>query len=201
MKFFIAILSLVFGIQILFAQTANNAVKKGNDAYKKGDYKTAQENYLQALTADPKNNAARFNLGNAQQKQNNADAAEKQYDEIITNAVDSSLMSSAYYNKGLSLIAQKKLIDAIDAFKKSLLLSPGDNDTRENLQKAMNELRLLQQKQNPQPQKQNKQPKKNDSKLNQQKAEQYLQQLRDQEKKLQKALQKKSTNNQPEEDW
>ena len=201
MKFFIAILSLVFGIQILFAQTANNAVKKGNDAYKKGDYKTAQENYLQALTADPKNNAARFNLGNAQQKQNNADAAEKQYDEIITNAVDSSLMSSAYYNKGLSLIAQKKLIDAIDAFKKSLLLSPGDNDTRENLQKAMNELRLLQQKQNPQPQKQNKQPKQNDSKLNQQKAEQYLQQLRDQEKKLQKALQKKSTNNQPEEDW
>lgn len=187
--------------QISFSQNNNNIIKKGNDAYKKGDYKTAQENYLQALSTDPKNYTARFNLGNAQQKQNNAMASEKQYDEIIATGKDSSLISNAYYNKGLSLIAQRKLVEAIDAFKKSLLLSPLDNDTRENLQKAMNELKQQQQKQNPQPQNQNKTPKPSDSKLNKQKAEQYLQQLRDEEKRLQKELQKKSNSNQPDQDW
>ncbi len=190
---------MIFSAGFLQAQQANNAVKKGNDAYKKGDYKTAQENYADALHIEPGNEAARFNMGNALQKQNSTADAEKEYDEIISKTNDASLKGKAYYNKGLSLIARQQLIEAIDAFKQSLMLSPADNDTRENLQKALNELQQ-QQKQN-QPQQKNNQPQQNKSKLTQQKAEQYLQQLREEEKRLQKELQKKPDDEQTDMDW
>lgn len=200
MKFLIFILPIFFITNILYGQSVNNAIKKGNDAYKKGDYKAAQENYQEALKREPGNEAAHFNLGNARKRLKSAVDAEKQYDEIIETTTDASLKAKAYYNKGLSLIEQQKIKEAIDAFKQSLILSPTDNDARENLQKAMNaQQKQNQQKQSPQP-KQNKQPQ-NKNKLTAQKAEQYLQQLRDQEKRLQSELQKKAVNEQPDIDW
>lgn len=186
---------------VLSAQNYNSVIIKGNDAYKKGDYKTAQLNYQQVLKTNPSNLPAMFNLGNTLQRQKNAGDASKQYDAVIAASTDSSIKSKAYYNKGLSLIAQQKLTEAIESFKQSLLLSPTDNDTRENLQKAMNDLRQQQQKQSSQQQPQNKKQQPKENKLTQQKAEQYLQQLSDEEKRLQKELQVKQQSTEQQQDW
>ena len=67
----------------LFAQTSNRLVMQGNDAYRKGDFNKAVEAYKNALREDPSNNAARFNLANALQRQKEIKESQKLYDEVI----------------------------------------------------------------------------------------------------------------------
>ena len=109
MKYFFTITFGVFFTLSLVAQQGNNLVKKGNDEYKKGDLKAATETYRKALTKNKDNKAAQFNLGNALEKQNQAADAEKQYNELLNSNADNDLKSKASYNKGLSLIQQKKM--------------------------------------------------------------------------------------------
>ena len=214
----------MISIATLSAQQVNRTIKSGNDAYKKGDFSTAVKDYKKAVEKNPKNNVAHFNLGNALEKSKNVDDANKQYDEIINNNADADLSSKAFYNKGVTLANAKKLPEAINAFKQTLRLSPEDKDARENLQKALNELKQQQQKQNNQNKDQNKdqnkkdqQDKKDQNKQQQQKQqqdqqkqqadkqrmEQLLNSLRDQEKDLQKQVQKQKLPplKQPDKDW
>lgn len=188
--------------QALHAQDVSSIIKQANDAYKKGDYKNAVELYKNALKKNAGDVTAKFNLGNALQKQNDAAGAEKYYTEV-TDVNDISLKAKALYNKGLSLVQQQKLQDAIENFKQSLTLAPTDNQTRENLQKAINELKQKQQstpppnaKNQPKPQ-QNKNTKQPDKEM----IEQKFNELKDKEKQLQKSLQKKTNTAQPEKDW
>lgn len=196
------------------AQPGNGLVKKGNDEYKKGNLKSATDSYRKALVKDKNNKAAQFNLGNALEKQSQAADAEKEYNELLNSNADNDLKSKASYNKGLSLIQQKKMQEAADAFKQSLKVNPEDNDARENLQKVLNEIKKQQQQQNQQQQKkeqkkqqedqkqQQQQQPQNKTKLSAQKAEQLLNQLRDKEKQLQNQLQKQKPNTQQQEkDW
>lgn len=187
-----------------FAQTADNIVQEGNKAYQKAEYKNAEELYKEALSRDGNNLAAKFNLGNALLKQNNIIDAAKYYAEVSEDATEAGFKAKALYNKGLTMVKYQKLPEAIEAFKQSLLLAPDDNDTRENLQKAMEELRKQQQQQpQQQPKEQKKpQPQKQQNKMpNKDVMEQKFDELRDKEKQLQKLLQRKSNTEQPEKDW
>jgi tetratricopeptide (TPR) repeat protein len=179
----------------IFAQSANRAIKSGNDAYKNGDFSAAVKNYEKAIEKNPKNNIAHFNLGNALEKSKNIEEANKQYDEIINNDTDPDMRSKAFYNKGVTLANAKKLPEAIGEFKQTLRLSPDDKDARENLQKALNELKQQQQKQQQQQQQKQQQDK--------QRMEQLLNALREQEKDLQKQVQKQRIPplKQPDKDW
>ncbi len=201
-----AFLLFIFPV-FTFAQQSNEAVQQGNEAYKKNDYTTAVKEYTKALQADQKNTTAHFNMGNALQKNSDAANAAKSYDEVINGAGDADLHSKAYYNKALAMLLQKNLPEAINAFKQSLRLAPADGDTRENLQKALNELRQQQQQQQNQNKNQQQQPppqqqKQKQPKMNKQMMEQKFNELRNQEKELQKQLQQQKTNTQQQEkDW
>jgi len=203
LKFLLTITILIYLSQPTTAQPVNNNIQKGNDAYHKGDFNKAIENYKDALRKDPGNNTARFNLANALQKQNETDESKKNYDEVIAKAEVSSLKSESQYNKALAYIKEKDLLNAISSFKESLKLDPADDEARENLQKALNDLRKQQQKQ-PQNQKQQQQNPQNDKKqptVNKEMMEQKFNELRNQEKQLQKKLQNKTGTGQPEKDW
>jgi len=194
----------VLCFQLLEAQEVNVIVKDGNDAYKKGDYKNAAEFYKKVLGKDAKNSTAKFNLANALQKQSNFTDAEKYYEEAA-DVNDAGFKAKALYNKGLSQVQQQKLTEAVEAFKQSLTLAPDDNDTRENLQRAINELKKKQQSQPQQQDKKDqpkpKQDKNNNKKPNKEMMEQKFNELRDKEKQLQKMLQKKINMEQPDKDW
>ncbi|CAN5147180.1 hypothetical protein BH11BAC6_BH11BAC6_06330 [soil metagenome] len=186
-----------------FAQKTDLVIKAGNDAYKKGDYKAAVQLYKDALSADGNNITAKFNLGNAFLKLNNSEQAAAYFSEVFNATADNDFKSKALYNKGLSMVKAQKLPDAIDAFKQSLLLAPDDNDTRENLQKAITELKKKQQsqpQQKPDPKKKPN-PKQQDKQFNKDLMEQKFEELRDKEKQLQKLLQRKNSTDQPEKDW
>ncbi len=205
-----------------FSQKENDAIRKGNDAYKKQQFDVASKDYAEALKENNNNPTANFNLGNTWFKAGKYDTAAQQYDALANNAHDKSLQAKSYYNKGVSLIKDKKLKEAIDAFKQSLKVDPSDEDSRQNLQKALKE---LQKKQPPPPQ--NKQDKKKQdekkppppkedkkkkdngeqpppqSKLNKKEAEQKLQALREEEKKLKQKMdqQKQPANRRTDKDW
>ncbi|QEC68781.1 tetratricopeptide repeat protein [Panacibacter ginsenosidivorans] len=204
-KYFTALLFMVLcNFQIVAAQKTNLIIKSGNEAYKKGDYKSAEKLYKEALTEDKNNLAAKFNLGNALLKQHNIAEAVQYFTQVSEAASDDAFKSKAFYNKGLTMVKAQQLPEAIDAFKQSLLLAPDDNDTRENLQKAIEELKKQQHSQPPPQQNQQKKPdpKKQQNKIpNKDVMEQKFDELSDKEKQLQKLLQKKSTTDQPEKDW
>lgn len=197
MKYLIFI-PLIFIAGIAKAQELNKIILQGNEAYQKADYKTATGAYEKALQMEPNNIPGKYNLANALYKQNQFENAAANYLSIIQNTTDHSTLSKTWYNLGNSFIKQKKIQDAINAYRQSLLLDPADNDTRENLQKAINEKQ--QQNKNNQS---NKKPdsKKSKNQINQALAEQYMQQLRDQEKQMQKQLEQKPPTGQKGKDW
>jgi Ca-activated chloride channel homolog len=198
MKYLFTILFISF-CQFALAQDPNATVNKGNDSYRKGDYKNAIELYKTALAADAKNKAATFNMGNAYSRLNNNVDAEKLFDDAAIST-DNNIKAKALYNKGVVQVAQQKLQDAIGSFKQSLLLDPTDEEARENLQKALIDLRKQQQSTPPPPANNKKQQQKNKP-LNKDLIEQKLNELRDKEKQLQKRLQQKTNRQQPEKDW
>ena len=202
MKTFLIIL-FAFIFCSLHAQDVNRTIKQGNDAYKKGDYKDAASLYRTALGKDSKNAAAKFNLGNALDKQSDPVYAEKYYDDVASSTTNASLKAKSVYNKGVAEAQQQKLPEAIESFKQALTLTPEDDEARENLQKAINDLKKQQQQQQPQPNKskQKQQPQQKNKMPNPQMMEQKFNELRDKEKQLQKMLQQKPNQSQPDKDW
>lgn len=183
---------------ILHAQKSGGLIYDGNQLYTGGNYGAAAEKYRAALKTDISNANALFNLGNALFKQKNFTEAEKYYAVLSKANAGDDLRSKAFYNLGSSLVSQAKLPEAAEAFKQSLLLNPKDEDTRENLQKVLNELKK---KQNSAPQQNPKNKNPQPPKTSKEILEQKFEELRNQEKQLQKQLQKKNNTSQPEKDW
>lgn len=219
----VGVLLISFG---LFAQKGNKEVYFGNKAYQKGDLKTAIVEYQKALEIAPTNQTAKINLAIAQSKLSKTDASIKNFDQALQSSTNSQKNAMINYDKGTTAAKAKQYQEAIDAFKKSLMVNPEDNEARENLQKAINELKQQQQKNNKdknnkQDQKDKKQQQKqkdkdqqpkdqpNQNKQNSQPqmskadAEKLLNALRSQEKETQKKLQQKAGGGIPQngKDW
>jgi Ca-activated chloride channel family protein len=194
------ILLLLFISAIAEAQDDQSLIIKGNELYKKQQFEKAAEEYKKAGEINAKNPKAQYNLGDALYKSKKIEAAEKSFDASAENTKDETAKSKALYNKGVTFSSRQKLPESIQAYKESLRLNSEDEEARQNLQKALNDLKKQQQNQQKQ-QKQDKQQnqnqpqqQKNNSKLNQKQVEQMLSALRKDEKKLQQDLQKKNSN-------
>ena len=92
-----------------------------------------------------------------------ADAGE-QFNKIAESANSKPMAAEAYHNLGNSYLEDKKLQESIDAYKKSLLNNPKDDQTRYNLAYAQEKLKQ-QQQQNKKSQ-QNKNDKDQQNKVN-----------------------------------
>lgn len=211
-----------------FAQSDKEIIKKANELYSKAEYEKAAAEYKKVTDKTPANAVAQYNLGNALYKNAKAkpEEAVKAYDNALSNAATPADKAKAYYNKGVVLQNNKKLPECIDAYKNALKIDPNDEDARQNLQKAIVQLKQQQkqqqqnkndkdkqqQKDNQQKKDQQKQPDKQDqddqpkpqpSKLSKQEAEEKLKALLQQEKNLQDRLRKvsQSTISKPEKDW
>ena len=214
------LLLLLFFWQPASAQSEKAIIKKGNDAYGKGEYEKAAAEYKKVTDKNPANATANYNLGNALYKNKKADEAVTAYENAAGNTTDKTDRSKAYYNKGVVLQNNNKLPECIEAYKNALKLNPQDDDARQNLQKA-----LLQQKKQQEQQKNNKQQKKPKEdekqkekekqnqdekqqpqpkpKISKKDAEEKLKALLQQEKNLQDKLHKVdvASPNKPEKDW
>jgi len=205
------------------AQNTKQLIKKGNEAYEKKDYDNAITQYQQATVKDPADPTAQYNLGNALYKNKKTDEAVQAYDEAASNASSKTDKSKSFYNKGVVLQNNKKLPECIEAYKNALKLNPQDEDARQNLQKALQQQKEQQKKENkdkkeeqkpkddkkqkekdkPKDDEKNEQAKPQPSKLTKQDAEEKLKALLQQEKNLQDKLRKvnTATSAKPEKDW
>ena len=191
MKQFIIIVLILLNGSLLFAQNANSYIHKGNELYNEQKYKDAETNYRKSVeksgTAAPVEGS--FNLGDALYKQKKyADAAQR-FTDISSSSANPSIAANAYHNLGNSLMETKKYQESIDAYKKSLLNNPKDDQTRYNLAYAQEMLKKQQQKdkQNKKDQNKNQQNKDQDKKDQQNKNDQDKknQQNKDQDKQNQ----------------
>lgn len=184
-----------------FTQSVNSWIEKGNDAYRAEHYDKAIAAYRKALTEDPLNDTALFNMGNALFKQKTFQAAADTFERAIGNTADQMLLSRLSYNRGVALTQLQALDESIAAYKQALRFNPADTLARENLQRALNEKRKQQSANQKDKQNQDK-PKPQSQKLSKQQVEQLLKSLEEQERKLHDLTKKKMpAPNQPEKDW
>ena len=206
---------------VSFSQNENSLIKKGNESYSKKEYDKAITDYKKVTEKNPANATAQFNLGNALYKNKKADEAIAAYENVLSNSNSKDDRSRTFYNKGVVLQNDKKLPECIEAYKNALKLNPDDEDARQNLQKALQQLKQQQKekenkepkkpkedkkqqdKQKPKEDQKDQQPKPQPSKLTKQDAEEKLKALLQQEKNLQEKLKKMSeaSPGRPEKDW
>jgi Ca-activated chloride channel homolog len=206
------------------AQNADALIRQGNRNFKKEDYDQSLTDYQKALKKSPGNPNASFNLGDALYRKNDYEKAASSYDDVLQSKANESTRQSAYYNKGVAMIRQKKLDESIDAWKNALRLNSADSNARENLVKALMEKKKQEQQQQQQDKKdqknknqdkkkddqkkdqnkpENKPPQQPQSRLTKQQVEQYLRSLTQREKDVQEKMNQNKTQSvsQPEKDW
>lgn len=186
-----------------FSQGEKGHIVKGNQLYKQKAFDQAANEYKKATEKNEKSAEAQFNLGNALYKSKKPFDAMQAFKGAYENSADKNVKSKAAYNQGVLLTRQQKLPECIEEYKGALRLNPGDVEARENLQKALNELKKQQQQQQNQNQNKNNnkdqdqdknedQQNENKSNLSKKRAEQMLNALRQEEKKIQQNLQNKN---------
>lgn len=178
----------------MYAQDDQQFLREGNTWYRQQQFEKAEAAYLKALELTPASNRVKYNLANTFVKLGKQEEALKAFTELATNAKEADIKASSWYNKGVVLTQQKKLEESIDAYKNALRLKPDNKEARENLQKALLELK----KKNPPKKEEKKDQKQQQKKLQQPKmsqkeAEQRLKLLEQKEKELNQRMQKEKT--------
>ena len=175
------------------AQDADSYIRSGNEFYQQQKFEQAVAEYVKALQLDPDHPVAKFNHANALYKAGLQVEASQKFTEMAGTTADRGMKAKAYYNKGVILSAQKNLEESIEAYKNALRQDPDDQQARENLQKALLELKKKSPpdpKQDQQKQNKDQQQKQNQSKLNQREADQRLRLLSQKEREVHERLQK-----------
>jgi tetratricopeptide (TPR) repeat protein len=188
MQKFILFISLLAPAIYCQAQNQQGFIKEGNEFFKKGQLDQAVASYNK-VTEEPFKYTALLNKGTALYKQKKFDEALKAYNQVsVSSNASTQLKSGAHYNTGVVYSNQNKIEESIEAYKKALRLNSQDNNARENLQKALSELKKSggggggEEK-----------PQQAQSKLNKSQAQQQLDRLEQKEKNTQSKVSNKKT--------
>ena len=128
MKKYIVLLFLSVLSMQAFAQVDRHDVRAGNRKFKKNDYKNAEIDYRKAVVKDSMSVAGQYNLANDLYRQQDYDGAGKALETIKPVATSADY----HYNAGDIALQKKDYAAAVEAFKQSLLVNPGDLDAKEN---------------------------------------------------------------------
>ena len=168
------------------AQTYKSETRKGNKAFmEKGNYDSAIKHYRHALAADTAYVPAMHNMAyvlHSDRRDSTKNAAKDtlalQYlDNLAKIAAGTEYEFSSYFNRGVICIDMRDWQGAVDAFKKCLILNPGDMKSLENYVFAKKHLEKNQQQQQQQQQEQQQQQQQQE----QQQQEQQEQEQQDQQ--------------------
>jgi len=174
----------------LGAQTAEEHLRTGNDFYKQQRFEEAEKEFAKAVELEPNNIIAINNLASVKHRLNKPAEAKKEFEKLFAEKNDNATRETAYYNTGAVLSKEKKLEESIEAYKNSLRLDPNDKEARENLQKALLELKKKQQPEKKENKKQQQKPQKQPQpKLNKKEVEKQLQLLQQKEKEVKQRMQ------------
>ena len=114
------------------AQADRHDVRSGNRRFSKEKYQEAEVDYRKACIKDSLSVAGNYNLASALYREGNYEEAAKTMARIKEVAPATEHASDYHYNDGDVALQKKDYAAAVEAFKKSLLLNPGDLDAKEN---------------------------------------------------------------------
>lgn len=147
--YILSVVSLVLAFSLdAVAQADKSDVRKGNRDFRKENYREAEIDYRKALIKDSMSVAANYNLANTLYKEGDAEQAFKALERIKDVAPATESAADYYFNLGDVAIARQDWQGAVDAFKESLLLRPGDLEAKENYIYAKMKLQDQQNQQN-----------------------------------------------------
>ncbi len=144
----ICLLAMLAAVQTVYAQPDRRDVRKGNRDFRNEDWNAAEIDYMKALNRDSSSVAANYNLANTLYKKGDYDQARKTYDRLKETAPGTDIASDWYYNSGNAASMSKDWAAAVEAYRQSLLLNPGDMDAKENYIYAREMLKNQQNQQN-----------------------------------------------------
>lgn len=108
-------------------------IRQGNKLYEKEDYSGAELSYLRALEAKPGSVEATANLAGALYKQGRYEEAAGAAGTAARDSTAGEHASGAFYNEGNAWFQQRKLEEAIEAYKNALRRNPYDQQAKFNL--------------------------------------------------------------------
>ncbi len=129
----IILILLLYVATMSYAQTDRQFVRNGNKHFYKQQYDKAEVQYRKAVSNNPSNPQALYNLGCALMMQNKDSAAIVQYQKAAKVEKNKLRLASVYHNIGVICQNHKMYGDAIKAYEQSLRNNPKDNETRYNL--------------------------------------------------------------------
>lgn len=112
-------------------------VRGANKEYDAGNYSQAEVGYRKAIEKmkEPAGlvyNAAMFNLSDAMYKQERYEEAEKNFVALAQDSVHTDLAAQSYYNAGNAMTKQRKLEEALEAYKNAMRRDPSDKAAKFN---------------------------------------------------------------------
>jgi len=142
-------LALALLTAMAHAQLGSNPLAEGNESYEQEKFDEAEVDYRKAIDKEedfsPK---AEFNLGDALYRQNRLDEAANQFAKVAEMTEDKDLKARALHNLGNTHVQNKKLKEAVEAYKQALKANPKAEETRRNLARTLRKLKQQQQQQN-----------------------------------------------------
>ena len=175
-------------VNMVQAQTTADRkfLREGNRVYRLQQYDKAEVQYRKALSANPDNPQALYNLGCALMMQNKDSLATVQFEKAGRLEKDPKRKAMVYHNIGFICQNHRLYSEAIEAYKESLRNNPSDNETRYNLElcKRLNKSNKQQQKQQNKQNNDNK--KKDDKKKKEEKNKSQQKNPEDQRQKMSK---------------
>ena len=130
---------------VAWGQNERKVIRQGVRAYQDGDYSEAEVHFRKAGDMNQESFEAEFNTGAALYGQEKYEETVKQYETLVDQTEDLESMAHIYHNMGNSLLEAQKYKESIEAYKNSLKLNPGDQDTKYNLAYAKQKLQEQQQ--------------------------------------------------------
>jgi Ca-activated chloride channel family protein len=132
------------GIVVSPSTAQAGPLAEGYDAYQKGHYDAALEQFIDGQLQDPENPSLLYNMGNTHYKMKNFEAAQEHFRQALSKA-PAELKPRLLYNLGNSAYRRGQLEEAIRNYEAALQLDPGDLHTKENLDFVQQQLQKQQQ--------------------------------------------------------
>ena len=115
------------------AQTDRQLIRNGNKLFRQQNYAKAEIEYRKALSKNPRNTQAMYNLGCALMQQQKDSAAVVQLQAAGKSETAKMRKAMVYHNIVVICQGHQMYGEAIEAYKESLRNNPADNETRYNL--------------------------------------------------------------------
>ena len=132
MKRILYCILLIMSVLPLSAQVDRKEVRAGNRKFRKGDFAASEIDYRKAVLKDSLSVAGEYNLASSLYRQQNYEEAAEALGRADAEVAGTPHAADYYYNEGDVALQRKNYSAAVNAFRQSLLLNPGDIDAKEN---------------------------------------------------------------------